>query len=56
MIRIDGYKNYNRVFSLFEKESVEGGGYLSTLSPYDRRIVINTIISEIAYFKRPEIR
>jgi hypothetical protein len=56
MIRIDGYDNYYRVFSLFEKEADQGGGYLSTLNAYDRRIVINIILSEIAYFKRPEIR
>ena len=56
MIRIEGYKNYYRVFSLFEKEAEQGGGYLSTLNAYDRRIMINIILSEIAYFIRPEIK
>jgi hypothetical protein len=56
MIRIEGYDNYSRVFSLFEKEADEGGGYLSTLNAFDRRILINLILSEIAYFRRPEIK
>jgi hypothetical protein len=56
MIRIDGYDNYYKVFSLFEREADQGGGYLSTLNAYDRRIVINIILSEIAYFRRPEIK
>jgi hypothetical protein len=56
MIRIEGYESYYRVFSLFEKEADQGGGYLSTLNAYDRRILINIILSEIAYFKRPEIK
>lgn len=55
MIRIDGYDSYHRAFSFLERESAQGGGYLSTLTAYDRRIVINTILSEIAYFTRPEI-
>jgi len=55
MIRIDGYESYHRAFSFLERESAEGGGYLSTLNAYDRRIVINLILSEIAYFTRPEI-
>ncbi len=55
MIRIDGYDSYHRAFIFLERESAEGGGYLSTLNPYDRRIVINMILSEIAYFTRPEI-
>jgi hypothetical protein len=56
MIRIDGYDNYYRVFSLLEKEADQGGGYLSTLNAYDRRIIVNIILSEIGYFKRPEIK
>ena len=56
MIRIEGYDHYYRIFSLFEKEADQGGGYLSTLNAYDRRIMINLILSEIAYFTRPEIR
>jgi len=56
MIRIEGYDHYYRVFSLFEKEADQGGGYLSTLNAYDRRIMINIILSEIAYFVRPEIK
>jgi hypothetical protein len=56
MIRIEGYDHYYRVFSLFEKEADQGGGYLSTLNAYDRRVMINLILSEIAYFKRPEIK
>ena len=56
MIQIEGYDNYSRVFSLFEKEADQGGGYLSTLNAYDRRILINLILSEIAYFNRPEIK
>lgn len=55
MIRIDGYESYHRAFSFLERESAEGSGYLSTLNAYDRRIMINIILSEIAYFTRPEI-
>jgi hypothetical protein len=55
MIRIDGYDSYHRAFSFLERESTEGGGYLSTLNAYDRRIVINIILTQIAYFTRPEI-
>ncbi|MBW2055893.1 MAG: hypothetical protein JRJ26_00185 [Deltaproteobacteria bacterium] len=55
MIRIDGYDSYRRAFSFLERESAQGGGYLSRLNAYDRRIVINIILSQIAYFTKPEI-
>ena len=55
MTRVDGYEANRRALAVLEGEAVSGGGYLATLSTYDRRVLINWILTEIAWFTKPEI-
>ncbi len=56
MFSITGIASYEKAFSFLEARSENGSGYLSQLAPADRRILINIILSEIAYFTKPKIR
>jgi len=56
MFPITGIGSYERAFSFLETQSENGSGYLAELTPADRRILINIILSEIAYFTKPQIR
>ena len=56
MFKIDGYASYNKAFCFFEEIAREGEGFLSTLTPYDRTVIINMIIREIGNFRVPRIR
>ena len=56
MFPITGIASYEQAFSFLETQSENGSGYLSELAPSERRILINIILSEIAYYKKPKIR
>ncbi|MCF8079123.1 MAG: hypothetical protein K9K88_07570 [Desulfobacterales bacterium] len=56
MFPITGIASYERAFSFLETQSENGSGYLAELTPADRRILINIILSEIAFFTKPQIR
>jgi hypothetical protein len=55
MFSITGYESYHRALTFLETMAEQGGGYLSELNPYDCRVVLNIILSELAYFSNPKI-
>ena len=55
MIRISGFDTYNRAIQELEDFATTGNGYLSTLSATDRAVILNFILSKIAYFEHRDL-
>lgn len=55
MIRISGWPEYQRTLRELENLASSGTSYLGTLSGKDRRILLNFILTQIAYFEHREM-
>ncbi|MGW8322953.1 MAG: hypothetical protein ACWGSD_15500, partial [Thermodesulfobacteriota bacterium] len=51
MVRISGWPEYNQMLRELDRLAMGGAGYLSTLPGRKRMLLLNYILSRIAYFE-----